>query len=217
MSKWLSVIRNKKKKKISCEYDRWMVEAQLRDIYDTSDTIIVRHFYIFTKFFKVPLDDAHPLLVYLVLYTEYYYSHINVCERLKFAEDLLQLFLLSVLCWEIVKNVYIYGISAIYRHCVPGTWWCWVAGYLSGTDLLWVIGYVLICHIHRPTSHMVVAMTPINNEMFLVGGVVVWSGQSTHQPVPTHTPIHTHLPIQIWAEAKKRYTLSVRGQKQVHT
>ena len=136
---------------------------------------------------------------------------------MKFAEDLLQLFLLSVLCWEIVKNVYIYGISAIYRHCVPGTWWCWVAGYLSGTDLLWVIGYVLICHIHRPTSHMVVAMTPINNEMFLVGGVVVWSGQSTHQPVPTHTPIHTHLPIQIWAEAKKRYTLSVRGQKQVHT
>ena len=100
MSKWLSVIRNKKKKKISCEYDRWMVEAQLRDIYDTSDTIIVRHFYIFTKFFKVPLDDAHPLLVYLVLYTEYYYSHINVCERLKFAEDLLQLFLLSVLCWD---------------------------------------------------------------------------------------------------------------------
>ena len=58
--------------------------------------------------------------------------HVYIRERLKFADDM------SLMCWEISKNRYTYGTSAIHIpgiHYVSDTWWLLVVGYpyLFGT------------------------------------------------------------------------------------
>ena len=88
----------------SCEYDRWVVETQLRKLrvirYSTSDRLIGRHFFIL-NIFKGPAHAHYYCTVYRGLLVIYF---VYLCERLKFADDFF------LLCWEIAKYRYSYGI-----------------------------------------------------------------------------------------------------------
>jgi len=79
----------------SGEYDRWVVETQLRKLRDT----ILQTRSVGGIFILLPIFSRFllPTRTTIILYTEYYYSHINVCERLKFADDFFLLLIIDVL------------------------------------------------------------------------------------------------------------------------
>ena len=62
--------------------------------YDTSDTLSGRCF-IFYEYFQG--SSCRRASTTTILYTEYYYSHRNECERLKFADDLFMFLIVDVL------------------------------------------------------------------------------------------------------------------------
>ena len=77
MSEWSSVACNfmsifyKKMKNISsCEYDRWVVETQLRKL---RDTILKTRSLGGIFIFLLSFSSCPRTLVFIILYTEYYY------------------------------------------------------------------------------------------------------------------------------------------------
>ena len=119
------------------------------------------------------------------------------------ADDLF--FCWSFMCWEVAKNRYTYGILAIiYRYTtylVPGGFGSWIIFLALTCCPCCVLVMIFTCHIHRRISYPLTHHTrflpwrpSLNNEMLLVGGVVVLRPSSsrtnrnplTHQPTPTY-------------------------------
>ena len=131
--------------------------------YDTSRAL-GGIFIFFSNMFKVFLADVHSTTT-TIRYTECYFTYLNRCERLKFADDLFCCW--SLMCWKLAKNRYTYGVLNIYSYTtylVPGGFGSWITGiFLAVACCCWCCRccccYVLVlffpCHIHRPTRYII--------------------------------------------------------------
>ena len=117
MSKWLSVVCNfmsifyeKMKTSAVSTTDGWL-KPNLAScvILCTSDTLMWRHFYIFSNIFTLPLADAHPLLYCTQITTNTFHIYfVYMCVNGWNSLTTFCFCCWSLMCWEIAKSRYTY-------------------------------------------------------------------------------------------------------------